>query len=400
MEKLLYLTHRIPYPPNKGDKIRSYHILKYLAQSYDIYLGTFIDDPDDWQYLPHLESICTEVCCLSLKPKLAKLKSLQGLFQGRPLTVPYYKSRQMSGWVNKVLKSHEFDSCLVFSSAMAQFIDPSLSIRTVIDFVDVDSDKWLQYAKGKRWPASWIYKREGERLLDYDRAIANRFDYSFFVSAYEAELFQQLVPEAKARIGYFNNGVDADYFKPDPDLPSPYNNEFDVLVFTGAMDYWANVDAVSWFAQTVFPKIIQHKPSARFYIVGSRPSNEVRQLEKIQGIVVTGRVEDMRPYLQHARVAVAPLRIARGIQNKVLEAMAMAKPVLLTSLATEGLEINDTLDLTISDEPDVLASQAVALLNGKHSQAGSSVNRAFVQQHYTWPVNIDKVRSQLEHADG
>ena len=399
MKNLLYLTHRIPFPPNKGDKIRSYHILKYLAQSYRIYLGTFIDEVDDWQYLPELESLWEDICCLALNPKIAKLKSLTGLLKGQPLTVPYYTNSQMTQWVNETLNTHKIDSCLVFSSAMAQFIDPSVSIRTIIDFVDVDSDKWLQYAQGKRWPASWIYTREGNCLLEYDRTVANRFDFSFFVSRHEVNLFQQLVPEAKNRIGYFNNGVDTEYFKPNPDWPSPYPDEYEVLVFTGAMDYWANVDAVCWFAKKVFPQINLSRPSARFYIVGSKPSNEVRQLEQNPNIVVTGRVKDIRPYLQYAQLPVAPLRIARGIQNKVLEAMAMAKPILLTSLAMEGIETTGSLNLTISDEADELAARAVTLLEDNPFEAGSVQNRDFVQQHYTWLVNIDKVKEQLAYAD-
>jgi sugar transferase (PEP-CTERM/EpsH1 system associated) len=338
MKKLLYLVHRIPYPPNKGDKIRSFHFLRALAEKYQIYLGTFIDDVDDQQYVEALQSFCRETCCITLDPKVAKIKSLVGLLSGEALSLPYYRNQILQQWVDRVIQEHAIDRVLIFSSPMAQYVQKHAQLHFVADFVDVDSDKWRQYAESKSWPASWIYRREASKLLDFETYIAAQATTTVFVSEQESALFKTLAPMSAVKIGFVNNGVDTDFFDPELDFSSPFTHDELSIVFTGAMDYWANVDAVVWFAQQVMPWIRQRQPEAKFYIVGSKPTRAVQQLAGDDpNIIVTGRVEDVRPYILHASVIVAPLRIARGVQNKVLEAMAMAKPVVVTSAAMEGV---------------------------------------------------------------
>ena len=188
----------------------------------------------------------------------------------------------------------------------------------------MDSAKWSQYANSRSWPLSAIFKREGARLLAFERAVANGTEASVFVTPAEAQLFRTLAPECSTRVHHAQNGVDTDYFSPAHELPNPFATDEDAIVFTGAMDYWPNVDAVTWFARDVLPTIATQRPRARFYIVGIAPTPAVQALAQDPRVVVTGRVPDVRPYLKHARVVVAPLRVARGIQNKVLEAMAMA----------------------------------------------------------------------------
>ena len=224
----------------------------------------------------------------------------------------------MQQWVDQTIDLNGIDTVLVFSSAMTQFVNPQRFTKKVIDFVDVDSDKWLQYAKGKSWPASWIYRREGQLLLNFDRRIANDFDLSIFVSALEAELFKGLAPEMEDRITHIENGVDTQYFSPEHDLINPYAEDEVALVFTGAMDYWANVDAVTWFARKVFPRIYEESSNSRFYIVGGNPGEAVRSLSSLAGVTVTGTVDDVRPFIKYGRISVAPLRIARGIQTQPL----------------------------------------------------------------------------------
>src|SRR5450830_1901821 len=185
---------------------------------------------------------------------------------------------------------------------------------------------------------SWLYRREGRRLLQYEQQVAAAADVSLFVSRAEAELFRQLAPAAAHKTGFLNNGVDIDYFSPAHRFDNPYPADSQIMVFTGAMDYWPNIDAVQWFAHEVLPAVRQRHPQALFYIVGSRPSAQVLALAALPGVQVTGTVPDIRPYLAHASFAVAPLRIARGIQNKVLEAMAMRMPVLVSAQALEGID--------------------------------------------------------------
>lgn len=391
MNDLLFLSHRIPYPPNKGDKIRSYHLFKYLSERFRVHLGTFIDDDNDLQYIDRVKSLCASCHIVPFRPDLAKWKSLAGLLRGEPLALHYYPNRSMRRWVEAVTTKTAIRRVFVYSSVMAQFVPASVKALKLIDFVDVDSDKWRQYANGKLWPMSWIYEREGRSLLRYDRRIAANFDRCFFVSEREALLFKNLAPESRARVDFFSNGVDTEYFSPDRDYPNPYRNDDPILVFTGAMDYWANIDAVNWFTHRVLPQIRQSFSGIRFYIVGSRPPAQVKALEKVSGVTVTGRVDDIRPYLHHARIAVASLRIARGVQNKVLEAMAMAKPLLATPAAVDGIPLSDGLEISVSDDPRWLAEQAVRLLITSGNRVNDRANREFVLMNYNWISNLRRL---------
>ena len=395
MQDLLFLAHRIPYPPNKGDKIRSYHLLKRLTSSYNVHLGTFIDDPNDWQYTDKLDGLCASSCYLGLNPLAAKIKSLQGLLTGEALSVPYYKSQAMQDWVDKTVKTYSIKKALIFSSVMAQFINQPHDIDMIVDFVDVDSDKWRQYADGKKGVSQWIYRRESGRLLNYEQTIAKQARTSLFVSAQEADLFKKLAPEVADKVTFINNGVDTDYFSPERAFTSPYPDGDDAIVFTGAMDYWANVDAVKWFAEDVFPHISKNHPAVKFYIVGSRPSKEVAALAS-DAIVVTGAVADVRPYLAHAKLAVAPLRIARGIQNKVLEAMAMGKYVIATSAAMEGIPYNETLAVSVSDTIEMMVDQIDEQLQKNTPVAIYSCNRDFVQTTFSWEQNLNRLLTLLQ----
>lgn len=327
MAKILYLVHRIPYPPNKGDKVRSYHLLRHLAEEHEVYLGTFIDDPDDEQYVDTVRQWCADVHAVRLNPLRARIASLAGLLGNEALTLRYYRSAELRRWVANTLAREPISTAVVFSSSMAQFVEGHSDLQMLVDFVDVDSAKWTAYAEHHAWPMSMLYRREGRALLAYERQIAGASDRTFFVTESEAALFRSLAPECAPRLKVSGNGVDADYFSPDSSRRNPFPEGELALVFTGAMDYWPNIDAVQWFVAEMLPKLIARWPTVRFHIVGRNPSPAVRALAG-DAVNVTGTVPDVRPFLQHAAVVVAPLRLARGVQNKILEAMAMARPVV------------------------------------------------------------------------
>lgn len=395
MEEILYLVHRIPYPPNKGDKIRSYHLLKHLSQRYRVHLGTFIDDEGDWKYRDKVKSFCGETCFVSLSPNAARIRSLRGFFSRRPLTLPYYWDSDLQTWVNHILETRPIRNILVFSSAMAQYAGQARRVHRIIDFVDIDSDKWMQYASAKSWPMNWIYWRESKLLLGYERQIARDFDGATFVSQAEADLFGQLAPEAANKVTYFNNGVDADYFSPHHSYANPYTAGLHTLVFTGAMDYWANIDAVEWFARRVFPKIRTQLPEVEFHIVGARPTAAVIALASLPGITVTGSVPDVRPFLAHASLVVAPLRIARGIQNKVLEAMAMEKIAVVSPQAMAGIRALPGRELIVAGDESDFASQIFTLLgNGSDLGIGSAA-RNRVLECYSWEKSLGRIDALL-----
>lgn len=395
MEELLYLVHRIPYPPNKGDKIRSYHLLKHLTRNFKVHLGAFVDDTEDWKYAqPLTDMVSGEVKLLPLNSVRATLRSSYGLLSGEPLTAPYYRNAELKNWVDQLLAQRQISHVIVFSSAMSQYVMDYPNLHRIIDFVDIDSDKWRQYSERKSWPMSWIYRREARTLLSFERRIASTFDASVFVSRPEAELFQQLAPECANQVSYYNNGVDLDYFSSTHDYASPYLPGVRVLVFTGAMDYWANVDAVVWFAREVFPALHTQFSDLRFYIVGLRPTEAVRTLANAS-IIVTGSVPDVRPYLAHAAISVAPLRIARGIQNKVLEAMAMAKPVVVSPQALEGIDAVINIEVILANDAAEFISRISVQLSHPDESIGPAARRRVVQD-YSWTSSLQRFDRLLE----
>ena len=397
MEDLLLLVHRIPYPPNKGDKIRSWHLLKHLAQRYRVHLATFVDDPDDWQHVPAVQAVCASSHFAALSPRAARLRSLGAVLRNRSLSYDFYRNGELKAWVDNTMRQHGIGRIVVFSSPMAQYAEAWPQARRVIDFCDVDSDKWRQYAERKPWPASAVFGYEASRLLRYERHIAASFDASLFVSAPEAELFRGLAPESAARTGWFSNGVDTAYFAPG-DFANPYAPGDKALVFCGAMDYWPNIDAVQWFAADVLPALRARDPAVRLAIVGARPSAEVQALAAQPGITVTGTVPDVRPYVAHAALSVAPLRVARGIQNKVLEAMAMAKPVLVTPQALEGIEAEPGRELLLAQDAAHWIDAASAALAGPPAALAAlgQAARARVEAAYSWDARLAPLDRMIE----
>jgi len=398
MRELLFLAHRIPYPPDKGDKIRSFHLLQHLAHGYRVHVGAFIDDARDWSHVEHVKKMCGETCFVALHAARAKLSSLAAFATGEPLTLRYFRNARLAHWVHDMLGSRRIERALVFSSAMAQYVEgPSADrMRRVLDFVDLDSDKWRQYSQRHRGPMRWLYRREAETLFEFERRYAADFEASLFVSDAEARLFTSQAPETAARVSVVENGVDTEYFSPQRVYPSPYGADEAVLVFTGAMDYWANVDAVAWFAREVFPQVRSNFPRACFYIVGARPARAVRDLAQLPGVRVAGAVPDIRPYLAHARAAVAPLRIARGVQNKVLEAMAMARPVVASPQAVAGLRLCAELLEWTTDVPEESARLLLKLLGEPATAAFGDALRTHVCRHYSWHENLARVEEILE----
>ena len=398
-EPLLFLVHRIPFPPNKGDKIRSFHLLKYLSRHYDVYLGAFIDDPQDRQYIHKTSAYCKDSCLIEIHPGKRKLASLKGFISNCALSIPYYQNKKMQTWVTDIISRKQIKKHLVYSSPMAQYVRNKQSAQVkIIDFVDVDSEKWRQYSEKHSGLMKYIYAREAKKLLEFEQNIAAEFDCSLFVSKNEAALFKKLAPQHSHKINYYSNGVDTDYFSADETLPNPYYNKPDagVMVFTGAMDYWANQEAVSWFAEHIFPKIRAKLDKACFYIVGSNPSDKVKLLTRQPGVVVTGRVDDVRPYLQYADLVVAPLKIARGIQNKVLEAMAMARPVVATHAAMNGIENIDHEQhaYTSDDEFEQAEFCQQILTKGDYKQLAKK-GREMVIQYFSWDSHLSRVSRHL-----
>ena len=391
--EVLFLAHRIPYPPDKGDKIRSWRLFQRLTERYRVHLACFIDDPHDWRHTEYLQSLCESAVFVSLDPKLAKAKSLIGLFTGEALSNQYFRSDEMMRAVDAI-RRRPLAAEIVFSSTMAQYVRTEVGARPrIVDFCDADSEKWRQYAEEASAPLSWLFKREADKLAHAETSIINWADLTLAITEEEAGVFNHRGGVNKS-VQWWSNGVDADYFDPALKLP-PITDAVDI-VFTGAMDYAANIEAVLRFVENAWPKVLKTAPQASFAIVGARPAKAIRALQRQEGIIVTGRIDDVRPWLAQAKLVVAPMRVARGLQNKVLEGMSMAKPVVATPEAATGITFAGREALCIEDNADAMAARIVELLGDpeERRRIGEKARTAVVSD-YGWDVQLDRFEQLL-----
>lgn len=387
---VLYLVHRIPFPPNRGDRIRSFHILKHLAARANVYLATLADEPIEHASAEALGSYCRQLAIeplgqqrwLSAAASLAGGRSAtEGLFHCRLL------HRSIAQWCNQV----RFDAVVVFCSSMFPYVKcPALeNVRTIVDLVDVDSQKFVDYARRASWSKGWLYRWEARRLRALEADIVQRADSISLVSEAEAELFRAVCPNDKTIA--IPNGVDLEYFEPRP--AQRIDNR---LVFVGALDYPPNIDAMLWFCRAVWPQVRAALPDATLAIVGRKPTSSVQQLAELPGVEVIASVPDIRPYMAQASVAIAPLRIARGIQNKVLEALAMQLPVIVSPGALEGLALQPGEQVLLANEAEQWAQAIVQLCRDRQladqlAQAG----REFVEAAHDWSSCLRRLDQAL-----
>ena len=399
MANILFLTHRIPYPPDKGDKIHTYHLLRHLGRQHRLMVGTFVDDPGDEQHLPQVRSLCAEMHAARLYPSLARLRCLGGLLRNKALTLGYYRDAGMARWVRQTSAQRTVDAVIVHSSSMLQYAQP-LQAPLIADMNDVDSAKWDEYGRSRRWPLSWLYRRESTCLLKEERRGAQQARLSLFATRREAALFKTVAPESASRVQVLGNGVDTAYYSVEADRVSPYASDVLPVVFVGTMDYFPNVDAVAWFVAEILPLLRTRQPRAHFYVVGRNPTADVQALAG-SGVSVVGSVSDVRPWLQHAAAVVVPLRVVRGIINKALEAMAMERPVVTTSDCADSLQAQNEQHLLAAPDAVGFVAQLDRLLGD--SSAAAELGRAarrFVCGEYSWSERMERLDHYLDQAAG
>ncbi len=389
MARILFLAHRVPFPPNKGDKIRAFHELKHLARGHEIWLGAPADDPADLAHLREAKADYRDAYFGSVRPLQTGLNLVGAALSGAPLSVKRFYHPGLMRWCERVLKEIEPDLVFVFSSAAAQFVLGRLAAKTklITDFVDADAEKWRAYEAASRGPKRALYGTEFRRLVRYEARVAAASAANLFVSETERKIFAGLVPAA-AGLHVVPNGVDTDFFQPQPAFGAVKAGG---IVFSGTMDYKPNIDAVSWFANDILPLIRKTVPQAHLNIVGAKPAPSVLALGTLPGVTVAGSVPDMRPWLQQAHVIVTPLKIARGIQNKVLEGMAMARPVVTTPQALDGITAHSGQDLLVASGAAEFADQVLAVLQGRAPDDLGANARAAVIAHHSWGHHLDKL---------
>jgi sugar transferase (PEP-CTERM/EpsH1 system associated) len=397
MGELLFLAHRIPFPPDRGDKIRSHAILKALAARGPVHVATFGETDADMAAKADLSAIAASH--LLVRRTISNLRAgLSALPSGKPVSLTAFDNQDIRHYVARLLATRPIDAIFVFSGQMAQFIPPSFAGRVVIDFVDMDSAKFAAYAKATAGPMKLVHAREARLLGAFERQMARRAQLSLFCSPAEVAEFRLGLGDPQVCVDPVVNGIDTVFYDPVGVGPAPYAGEAGPhLVFTGQMDYAPNVDAVVHFAEAVLPAVQKQLPDAQFHIVGRNPAPAVRALEGRAGVHVVGPVDDIRPWIGSADMVVAPLRIARGIQNKVLEAMAMARPVIASGAAAEGIVAQSGAHFMVARDDTAMIDAICALaVDRDRAAAIGAAARAHMLKHYQWDAQLAPLLAWLD----
>jgi len=393
---LLYLAHRIPFPPDKGDKLRAFRQIEHLARNHTVWCACFVDDPLDQRHVAAFSQQVHKLATIPLNRLWSITKGLAGLLAGHTVTECFYRNAAMKALLRRWSDSVRFDAIIAFSSGMAPHALHVTAPRRVLDLCDLDSEKWKNYANYASPPMRWLYRLEGQRLAAAERRWTSRFDAVTLVTEAEAAPFRAAldrVGSVRSKVHVIGNGV-ALPPPSSPPLPREGPREGSTIGFVGVMNYRPNVDAVCWFVDQCWPRIRARWPLAVFRIVGRSPSKAVRKLARVAGVEVVGAVEDVLNELRNFDVSVAPLRIARGIQNKVLEAMAAAKPVVLSPCAAEGTRGRNDEHFLIATTPDEWIAAVSRLLESPNDRIriGQQARR-FVAEHHRWEVELRKLET-------
>ncbi len=387
--KLLMVTHRVPYPPNKGERIRSWNLLKRLTAHYDIYLAALADRTVSYQVWQTLHEHTTDLALAPTSAISRGIGAVRSAINGRCFTEGAFAHEQLTDAINRWTAQHKFDAALAVCSSTAQYVQHLPIPLKVLDLVDVDSRKWADYARASHGVNRWIYSTEAKRLAEYERTLADQFNQVLVTTNAEAKLYRRIAPNAEVTI--VPNGVDFEYFTPQIHPHQP------VAVFTGVLNYKPNVEGLDWLLRRVWPNVLRRVPQAELRIVGREPSRKVRRMDSVPGVEVIGPVDDVRPHLAEASVSLAPLHIARGIQNKILEAMAMSRPVVTTHHAAKAVGARSGRHLYAIDHPDAWTEAIVHLFaDATTAQRIGTAARQFVMQYHDWNDCTARMTQTLE----
>jgi polysaccharide biosynthesis protein PslH len=390
---ILFLTHRLPYAPNRGDRVRAFHLLREMSRWATVDVVALVHDDEEAGHASDLNQMVRSVSVARV-PRLRNLvRAIASLPTSRPTTHSLLDAPEFGATVDRLAAATQPDLVLSYCTGVGPAaLRPSLAgVPLVLDMVDVDSEKWNALTERSRPPRSWIYQREARVLRPFERSMAELARVCLVVNQREKEALSRIAP--RARVTVLENGVDVDALAP-PQAPT----RDPVVVFCGVMDYAPNVEGVVWFANSVWPSVRAAHPGARFDIVGARPTRAVRALqESAAGINVTGEVADVKPYLWNAAVAVAPLLAARGLQNKVLEAVAAGLPVVVTAQVHEGLPVEVRPACRLAADGEQFAAAVIDLL-GQSSVTRRAVAERADLKGLAWENRLNPLRSLLTAA--
>lgn len=404
MSEIMFIGQRVPWPPDRGDKIRSHHILRRLAKIAPVHVATFAENEADEDHAAAMAE-ATRTQCVVRRDKPLWRAGAEAIVRREPISLSAFRDERLADYVGRTLRTRPIDRLFVFSGQMAQYVPEDFAGRVIVDFCDVDSAKFESYARDGNPAMRVVNAREGRLLRAFEEQAAHRANASLLVTEAEAALFESRLKRS-AYVQVMRNGIDHAFFDPHADFPPADvpGAAAPLIVFTGQMDYRPNIEAVSDFAINVLPAIRAVRPDARFAIVGRAPTAAVQALGSRPGVIVTGAVPDIRSWLAAATLVVAPLRIARGIQNKVLEAMAMARPVLVSSAAATGIDARDGTHFRVASSAAEEARIAIELLADPVRMASlGRAGRAHVIEHYGWEAALgplDTLMSDKRRDEG
>jgi len=388
--KILFVCHRFPYPPNRGGKIRPFQMIQHLSKSHEITVASLAHTTLELSEGGPLRNHCAEVIAEVVPSAMRWRSAAFALPTSFPSSAAYFRSTRLAQRIEKAWRSSRFDGVLVHCAFAAQYAIPLSGGFRIMDFGDLDSAKWSDYAQHRAFPLSTGYGLESAKLRRFEKLVAESSTHCTFTTHGECEAFRLLGVSKPLTV--IPNGVDATYFH----LENRTTTGKKVIVFLGRMDYFPNVDGIRWFAKKLFASIRSQVPDAELRIVGSNPVSAVKKLTEIPGVTVTGFVKDVRPYLADAAIAVAPLRLARGTQNKVLECMSMGIPVVATPEAARGIQAIAGEHLAVGSTAEELIHSVVGLLSNaeKRSQLGEAGRQQVVSAHH-WPASMQTLDEVL-----
>jgi sugar transferase (PEP-CTERM/EpsH1 system associated) len=386
---LLYVTHRVPHPPDRGDRIRNWNVLRFLAKRAPVWLACLVDEPIADETRRVLEENAARIAFVRVG-RGRWFRAAGSVLAGRSISEGAFASAELRRVLRDWATQSRFAGAIVSASSLAPYLQmPELmGVPGVVDLVDVDSQKWFDYAAASAFPRSLIYRLEGSRLRRLERELPSWARAVLLVSEAESALYREFT--APGPVHTVTNGVDLDFFRPQVVQEEP------ACTFVGALDYKPNVDAVTWFAMDIWPELHQGRPELRFRVVGRRPTAAVRRLDAVPGVEVIGPVPDVRPWLARSAVVVAPLRIARGVQNKVLEALAMTKACVASRLALNGVRARPSVELLAATTPAEWVDSITRLLDDASlRQKLGTAGRAFVETHHRWDACLQPLAEIL-----
>ena len=391
--RILYVCHRFPFPPKRGGTIRPFNMIRHLAQSHDVTVCSLTRSDEQTRAAQGIAAHCSAFHIGQVDDRIQTLRMIATIPTPITASASFFHSSRLAGTIRGLLAQRPFDLIFVHCSSVAHYVSRVHGIPKILDFGDMDSQKWFEYVRHKPFPLSAGYWWEGTRLEAEEKRLARRFD--FCTATTRAEHRTLLGHGIETPSDWFPNGVDSTYFAP------PENGTYDdaTIVFVGRMDYFPNQQCMVDFCTQVLPLLKARRPDVKLRIVGAEPSAQVRRLAEIDGVTVTGSVDDVRPHIARAALTVAPLRIARGTQNKILEAMAMGVPVVCSSVAAGGVDAVPNEHLLTADSP---AEQCAAILRILDDQAErhrlSAAGRARVLTSHSWPNSMKRLDTIIDRC--